>query len=225
MVVLATDDYVAVVDPGTKVAEVDCFNQLVAFCPWKMKYYLPALFGTGPLVSQKCPPPRAIIILGSGASVNDSIPWQNDLREWLSGALDREIPTLGICYGHQLLASLFGSTVTFFQKDGVKLTGIREITMATNEVWPKKNYRLVVSHREVVSCLSSKLRLIASSPRIEAEAFSHQTKPFWGIQAHPEATAQFVKNQQMDKKVLSSLEHFRDGHEFMRSFFSYLNST
>ncbi len=51
------------------------------------------------------------VVTGSRSSVYWDDEWLPPLREWIEGAIDRDIPFLGICYGHQLLADVLGGTV------------------------------------------------------------------------------------------------------------------
>ena len=40
--------------------------------------------------------------------VTQHLQWSERIAEWLPEAAERQIPTLGICYGHQLLAYALG---------------------------------------------------------------------------------------------------------------------
>ncbi len=51
------------------------------------------------------------VVTGSRASVYWDEKWIGELNEWVGEALDRGVPTLGICYGHQVLAYVLGGTV------------------------------------------------------------------------------------------------------------------
>ncbi len=51
------------------------------------------------------------VVSGSASSVYWDEPWLPETREWLTEAIDRGIPALGICFGHQLLADVLGGTV------------------------------------------------------------------------------------------------------------------
>lgn len=51
------------------------------------------------------------VVTGSSSSVYWDDEWLPPLKQWIRAAIDRDIPFLGICYGHQLLADVLGGTV------------------------------------------------------------------------------------------------------------------
>jgi len=51
------------------------------------------------------------LVTGSRASVYWDEPWIADLQSWVGEAIDRGLPFLGVCFGHQLLAHTMGGTV------------------------------------------------------------------------------------------------------------------
>jgi len=51
------------------------------------------------------------VITGSRASVYWDEEWIPPTKDWVSTAVDRGVPFLGVCYGHQLLADVLGGTV------------------------------------------------------------------------------------------------------------------
>ena len=52
-----------------------------------------------------------IVITGSHDMVTDHRDWSERAAGWLSEAVSSGVPTLGICYGHQLLAYALGGKV------------------------------------------------------------------------------------------------------------------
>ncbi|MFW7380358.1 MAG: type 1 glutamine amidotransferase [Oligoflexus sp.] len=210
--------HVAVIDPGSRVAELDAFNRLMELSHSRFSYHLPAMFGMESLhdLSNK---PDAIIIFGSGASVYDDLPWQSPFNQWLETMLCADVPTLGLCYGHQLLAHLCGGKVGFVHHDQRKLSGARTVTITSDGFWGQtgRPYRWIVSHRECVVQLPSDFINIASSDEVKCEAFAHRQRPIWGVQAHPEAGPGFVRNQEI-KLEESADPVLNDGRDFMRKF-------
>lgn len=53
----------------------------------------------------------AVILGGSVASVNDNLPWQWALGDWLLRWRSTGRPLLGICGGHQMMAQILGGSV------------------------------------------------------------------------------------------------------------------
>ena len=54
-----------------------------------------------------------IIITGSPAMVTEQQPWMLALAAWLPSVINANLPLLGICFGHQILAQTLGGTVGY----------------------------------------------------------------------------------------------------------------
>ena len=51
------------------------------------------------------------VVTGSRASVYWDEDWIQPLKTWVGEAIERGLPFLGVCFGHQLLADVLGGTV------------------------------------------------------------------------------------------------------------------
>ncbi len=214
--------HLAVLDPAVRNPELDNFNRLVLACPeLRLSYHLPALFGMSSLlkVPQK---PDALVIFGSGASVYDNLPWQAPLNDWLINYIQAGHPTLGICYGHQLIAHLFGGRVDYARPDHEKYRGLRQFQFTERGFWGDVGTQtnMIVSHREIVVDLPPVFASVASSPLVAIEAFAHKQLPVWGIQAHPEAGPDFLESQAIS--LPETERPFAAGQDFLRRFTLHL---
>ena len=65
--------------------------------------------------------------------VTEHREWTECAAWWLRGAVERKIPTLGICYGHQLLAYALGGEVgdnpNGLEAGSEKIRGIRPFVL------------------------------------------------------------------------------------------------
>ncbi len=130
-----------------------------------------------------------IAITGSGSMVTERADWMLRTAEWLADAVRREVPVLGICFGHQLLAYALGGEVDYNPR-GVEV-GTVEVTLADAaavdplfSVLPKRLWAQL-SHRQSVRALPPGATLLGAS-----EMEPHQGFAFgpcaWGVQFHPE---------------------------------------
>ncbi len=208
--------HIAVLDPGTRVPELDCFNRMSCRARVPLTYHLPAMHGLDSL-HPAAEGLRAVVIVGSGASVNDPLPWQTALRGWLDPRVADGLPVLGLCYGHQLLAHLLGGEVGFLHLDQHKERGLRDVSLESDPLWGNAcSGPMMVSHREVVTRLPPGAVLRGSTSLVEVEAFAHVRLPVWGVQAHPEATAAFAANNGIPFDAEPSVLEF--GHGLVDAF-------
>ena len=190
---MSNDLFVVVIDPATHTAEIECF-EAIAHRPGvrDASYHRPALDGMNSL--EETATPDAVIILGSGASVYDELPWQRPLNMWARATMDAGIPTLGICYGHQMIAHLFGAPIELLW-DGQKVKGQRTVRIQSERLdLANDEGPLAVSHREGVTECPAGFRVCATSSDVRIDALEHHALPIWGVQAHVEAVPAFLMN-------------------------------
>jgi GMP synthase-like glutamine amidotransferase len=187
--------HIIVVDPAVRVAEVDCVNRMSLASKLPLTYHLPGLVGMESLQSETMDGAAGIIVLGSGTSVYESREWQRPLEQWLRPFIDKGVPCLGICYGHQMLAHMFGATVGFMHEDKRKRVGFHRVDLEPDLLWGGRALAsdLFMSHREAVTSCPKDMRVVGKSLDVAIEALVHKQLPVWSFQAHPEATASFVK--------------------------------
>jgi GMP synthase (glutamine-hydrolysing) len=124
--------------------------------------------------------PYALILSGGPASVYSENAPHVDPRIFELG-----IPTLGICYGAQLLALDLGGRVdrtgvSEFGKTDLHVDGSRLLkdTPPDQTVW--------MSHRDTVVAAPEGAEVVASSPATPVAAFEAPDRGVYGVQFHPE---------------------------------------
>jgi len=60
--------------------------------------------------------PQAVLVTGSSYGVYDDTPWIASLRGFIQDAYARDVPMVGICYGHQAIADALGGVVEKSEK-------------------------------------------------------------------------------------------------------------
>lgn len=100
---------ITVIQPDPKVT-IDRFGQWL-----ETDFRIVGLFrGRVPRV-EECA--GGIVVLGGSMNAVEGPEWLPALRQLLVDAVDKEIPVLGICLGHQILATAFGGEVTVKKMD------------------------------------------------------------------------------------------------------------
>lgn len=137
-----------------------------------------------------------IVITGSDAMVTDGEEWSEKIANWLPAVVEKNIPLLGICYGHQLLAYAFGGEVE--DNPNGREYGAIEIEMngyAADDLLfcnlPRK-IRSYASHTQSVLKLPGNATLLGSNGMDKNQAFAIG-RYAWGVQFHPEFDAQIEK--------------------------------
>lgn len=136
------------------------------------------------------------VITGSHAMVTDDLPWSLNLEIWVRECLDKEIPILGVCYGHQLLARAAGGTVGFHPggkeigtvKVNVKTAGRDDLLFRYIET----SFNAHVTHAQTVLTLPENAVCLAYNEFEPHQAFRIGSYA-WGVQFHPEYTPRIMK--------------------------------
>ena len=211
--------HILVIDPAIHTPELDCFNRMAASAPVPLTYHLPALHG---MSSIRCDQANAtgIVVLGSASSVNDRSAWQIELGNWLVARMHDGIPTLGLCFGHQLIAQLLGAGVEYLFPGRDKLQGFESTQLAASPPWGQaRRCLLYASHREIVTSCPPAMTVIATRPTMPCDGFAHRELPIWTFQTHPEATPAFLENRGIADH--GDPAQFTHGHDIVDGFLRF----
>lgn len=196
-----------------------CVNQFTEKSLIPSTYHMVSQFGIESLLNIE--EPICYIILGSAAHVSDKYKWQEDLLKFIIPKLNKGIPVLGLCYGHQLLAKYFGSEISYICEDESISKQARTVKL-TKGLWSfelNKQFKLGYAHAQVISKLGSNLEELGCSSSFNFEIIKHRTLPFFGTQAHPEASISFLKE---DAQIQIEVEEIlNDGYEFLLEFYNF----
>jgi len=203
------------IDPAVKKAEKSTHELIKKFSPIPVSVHLPVLSGMQSIFKREQEVDlKAIILLGSYSSVYDRLPWQKSFFSWFEKCLSAKTPCLAICFGHQLVAHLFGSRVSLLKNPS---KGVRKIRSAKKTPIHNVEADFVVSHREIVSDSPRELEPLLVSDDFKHEGFYHPNQLLWTSQAHIEATLDFCQNYEI-QAVPKDL-NFSFGHGIIERFF------
>jgi GMP synthase (glutamine-hydrolysing) len=138
---------------------------------------------TKPAEASVTPPFDGIIISGSQSSVYHDEPWMAELATWVRGAIDAELPVLGVCWGHQLLAQIMGGTV---EDRGAYELGYVEVDQVQNDPLfdgLPNPFVAFATHSDEVTALPDDVTVLA---RNDAGIQAFRKGDTYGVQFHPE---------------------------------------
>ena len=102
----------------------------------------------------------------------------------------KKIPILGICYGLQLIAKLFGGKIKSSKKRrefGRALLFKKKSSILTKNFFQNKNF-VWMSHEDAVVKLPKEFKAIASTKESKLTIIENTEKKIYGVQFHPEVT-------------------------------------
>jgi GMP synthase (glutamine-hydrolysing) len=171
---VAEDRPVLVIDLGGQ------YSQLIARRVRECRVYSELVGHTISPEAVRARNPFAVILSGGPASV-----YADDAPHVDPGIFELGIPTLGICYGMQLMALDLGGRVdrtgvSEFGKTDLRVEESRLLrdTPAEQTVW--------MSHRDSVVAPPQGAAVVASSPSTPIGAFESPERALYGVQFHPE---------------------------------------
>lgn len=124
---------------------------------------------------------KGIILSGSPYSVNFPDAPRIDPR-----ILELGIPILGLCYGHQLLAQIFGGKVSVGESREYGITYVTIDKPVDILKGLRSKEKVWMSHGDTVIEAPENFEVLAHTEYSPVAGFRHREKPIYGIQWHPE---------------------------------------
>ncbi len=136
-----------------------------------------------------------VIIMGSLSMVTEQTEWMQRLAKDIVELNAQQIPLLGICFGHQLIADALGGRVDYNPR-GLEIGTIDIERTATDSRDPlfdalPKQFKAHAVHFQSVLTLPSNAVALAKSAMDDHHAF-RVGQSTWGVQFHPEFTTDIM---------------------------------
>lgn len=135
----------------------------------------------------------AIILSGGALSV-----YGKNSPKLNNAVLKMNVPVLGICYGHQLIAHSGGGRVL---PGEVGEYGPAKFHLKNNKLFAgiKSPFRVWMNHRDTVYKLPKEFRIIGQTENTKIAAFANDQKRIYAVQFHPE-----VSHTQYGDKIIKN---------------------
>ncbi len=127
------------------------------------------------------------LITGSKFGVYEPHPWIAPLESFLREAYAADIPIIGVCFGHQILAQALGGTVEKYEGGW----SVGKVAYQTEK--REQPTELMAFHQDQVTALPEEAEVIGSTDFCQFAMLAYGNKALT-VQPHPEFTAEFMVN-------------------------------
>ena len=178
--------------------------------------------------------PDAVICSGSRRNVSIWEDWMGCGASLLRSSISMGIPTLGICFGHQLLCKALGATVE--RADSLS-NGVWDLDLTeegeADELFASRRSGeggsplVLFTHRDHVMSVPERCTLLGSTDHngvtaVRVNGEDGVSLPAWGVQFHPEAAKARIERAydwgHINREELMSFQREHDGAGILQSF-------
>ena len=133
--------------------------------------------------------PDLVILTGSSALL--SKPETRKLfQPEMTLVKESKFPILGICYGHQIIGSAFGSPMRDLGQMLRRYDHVNVVKKHPLFEGLPANLMVAESHRQELTRVPDEFDHLAKSTATKIEAMVHRTKQIYGVQFHPERSSE-----------------------------------
>ncbi len=174
-----------------------------------------------------------LIITGSHSMVTENLPWSVRIEKWIPLLLEYNVPILGICYGHQLLAKATGGRVNF-HRIGKEIGTVHVNLLEESYDDPlfksfPQSFPAHAVHSQTIRNLPPQAICLAANT-FEPNHIFRLGDCAWGVQFHPEYNADimraYIEEQSVEltsegidvQKILSEVEDTSIASATLRNF-------
>lgn len=132
-----------------------------------------------------------VIITGSPESLTEPRSWMTPALDYVRSLVEANIPTFGICFGHQMLGAALGGSVQNNPR-GREIGTVELQLLASDPLLdrvlppePVASFSVNMTHMDSVVALPPGARVLAST-LLEPHAMVRFAPCAWGVQFHPE---------------------------------------
>ncbi|WP_247003179.1 type 1 glutamine amidotransferase [Halosolutus gelatinilyticus] len=138
----------------------------------------------------------AVVLTGSTAGVYevDDEPWIADEQALVRELVDCRIPTLGVCFGHQIANAALGGRVEHVGT----IHRLVAVDLADDPLFEGVEPIVPAIHGDVVLEPGDDMAVIAATDHSPHFGTRHRSAPLWTVQFHPELTSDFHRRIEAD---------------------------
>lgn len=128
------------------------------------------------------------VVTGSRHSVYDDLEWIATASDLMRELLRTEVPTVGVCFGHQLLGHVLGGEVGPAGRWGVGVQSYRTVRSLPWFPEADDGIALIASHQDQILDVPEEAAVWSTSQYCPAAGLVVGERA-WSVQGHPEFTA------------------------------------